>query len=93
MTPEQKTAARLREAQAYLGKTDREMDALIRARMRPWSYYTTTGVASAYILGQICRLTGWTLAYVLGESDDKLVDATEVRNIVCRHGDSVVYDE
>lgn len=89
MTPnkaDRKTAARLKEAQEFLGKTDAEMDATIKVKMRPWGHYTKTGIASAYILGQICRLTGWTMAYVLGETDDKNHDPIAVRGIACKRG-------
>lgn len=81
-----KTAARLKEAQEFLGKTDAEMDEIMRPKMHPWSHYTKTGIASAMMLGRACRLTGWTMAYILGETDDKNHDPVAVRGIACKRG-------
>lgn len=81
------TAARLKEAQEFLGKTDAEMDELIKLKMHPWAHYTKTGIASAMIMGKICKLTGWTMAYFFGETDDKTYDPVAVRGIACKQGE------
>lgn len=87
MNPNLVTATRLKEAQVHLGKTDAEMDVLILHKMKPWAHYTKTGIASAMIMGKIVRLTGWTMAYFFGETDDKTHDPVRVRGIMCKRGE------
>jgi hypothetical protein len=86
-----KTAARLRLAQEFLDKKNSEMEELLKPMMHPWSHYCETGVISACSLGKLVRITGWTMAYLLGETDNPLEDPVEVRGIACKEGELPIF--
>lgn len=82
------TAARLREAQEHLGKTDDEMKEIIGPTIAPWKRLKQTGRVSMMNLGRLVRATGWSMSYLLGETDEKNPAEEPVRMIMCKRDGS-----
>jgi len=75
-------AERLHEAQVHLGKTNAEMEAELFASIYGWAEMKRRGSISMINVGRLARMTGWTVGYLLGETDAKDVDMGP-RGIMC----------
>jgi hypothetical protein len=82
-----KLCKRMAEAQRILGKTDDEMRKELGPTMYQWSYMMKHGSISGHSASRLCRLTGWSMDYLFGATDDPKGVKAVVRSIVCKSGE------